>query len=196
MKKHTESVKDSPQKMGIIPIKSTSDDICAQLLAIATANYLTGVEHHTVTLINMTDTNIFENLAWYHKITFCPDDRCFKLYNVTYYPHYNEKYLSENVTDYIIFIGKSAFEKTSLKLVTGSLAPWAMKNYADFLKRRSCLYASNNDAWHFLAQDFSEKDKKTLEKTFNVSILQPPIGLNPFKLRRSDFQFFSTILGL
>ena len=100
------------------------------------------------------------------------------------------------MTDYIIFIGRSAFEKADLKLVAGSLAPWAMKNYANFLKRMSKLYTSNKDIWHFLAQDFSEKDKRILEKKFNVSILQPPIDLNPFKLKRSDFQFFNTILSL
>lgn len=195
MKKHTGSAMDLQKYIGIIPVKGASDDICAQLLAISIANYLTGVTHKNVTLINASETNIFENLAWYHHITFCPDDRYFKLHNIIYYPHYTEKYLSEGKTDHTIIIGKTAFDKTQLKLVTGSLDPWALKNYADFLKRMINLYSKSRDTWRFLAHCFSEKDKKLLEKNFNVSIRRLPIDLDPFKLKRTDFQFFTDILG-
>lgn len=194
MKKHTGSITDPPKNIGIIPITNASDDICAQLLAIAIANYLTGVEHKKVTLINMSEINIFENLAWYHNINFYSDDRYFKLHNVIYYPHYTNKYLSETNSDYTIFIGKSAFDKTQLKLVTGSLDPWALKNYADFLKRMINIYSTNRDTWHFLAHCLSEKDKRMLEKDFNVSIKRLPIDLDPFKIKRTDFPFFTDIL--
>lgn len=195
MKKLNGSTTDLAQIIGIIPIKSASDDVYTQLLAIAIANYITAVRHRTVALINMSDTSIFENLAWYYNISFCSDDRYFKLHDVIYYPHYDEKYLSGNITDYSIFIGRAAFEKAGLKLVAGSLAPWEMKNYADFLKRMSVLYSKHGDTWHFMAQCFSEKDKKILEKKFNISILQPPADLNPFKLKLSDFHFFNEILS-
>ncbi len=204
MKKRNPPTGVRTKTIGIIPVKNTSDSICVLLLAIAIANYLTGVNRKKVALINMADPDFLLNLAWYHNLNISPDDKYFNLYGVRYYLRYNEKYISEiigNVMDYIIFIGKgpftsnvTLFDKTQLKLVAGSLDPWELKYYADFLKRMAPLY-SGKDNWVFLAQYFSEKDKKHMEKNFKVSIQKLPFDLDPFKIKRSAFPFFANILS-
>ncbi len=202
MKKHNQPTGMCTKTISIIPVKNTSDSICVQL-AIAIANYLTGVNRKKVAVINMADSDFFINLAWYHNLNVSPDDKYFNLYDVRYYLHYNEKYMSEIIsdsTDYIIFLGKgpftsnvAAFDQTQLKLVCGSLAPCELKYYADFLKRMAPLY-SDKANWLFLAQYFSEKDKKHMEKDFKISIQRLPIDLDPFKIKRSVFPFFANIL--
>lgn len=203
MKKRNQPTEVFTKTIGIIPVNNTSDSICV-MLAVAIANYLTGVNRKKVTVVNMADPDFLLNLAWYYNLNISPEDKYFNLYDVRYYLHYNEKYMSEimkDVMDYIIFIEKESFTsnattfgKTQLKLVTGSLKPWELKYYANFLKRMAPLYSAK-DNWIFLTKDYYENDRKHLERDFKVSIQKLPSDLNPFKIKRSELLFFTSFLS-
>jgi len=201
VKKHIGVIsKTPPIIIGIIPVKNTFEGMCMQL-ATATANYLTGLKKKNVIVINKADTDLFSNLAWYHNISFSPEDDFFELHDVRYYFHYNAETIAKACADYVILIEKASFmsaaltaDDTGLKLIAGSLAPWELKSYAGFLKRMAHLYSAKTN-WLFFAGYFSVRAKKQLEKDFKISIRGLPHDLDPFKLKRSDLPFFDEIFS-
>lgn len=197
------------ETIGIIPVKSNAYDMCIHT-AIAIANYLTGVARKKGAIVALSDSGFMHSLYKYYTDSKCHmEETYFELFGVRYYFRYSEKIFSELMSenpDYIIFIGENtfigncpAFKSCHRKIVAGRLTPWDTKAYTDFLRRMSLLYSGKPGdccrCWNYVAQYFSDTDKKSIEKKYNISIQRLPFDLNPFKIKQTEFQFFESIFN-
>lgn len=170
-------------------------------LAIAAANYLTGVRRKRVAVVGMAGTNELENLAWYYGEKL--REGTFSLFGVRYYPCYREGIMQKLMNggfEYIIFNGGQGLKNNykellgcQRKIVAGSLKAWEEKEYAEMLRQLTDSEALGN-SWRFAAECFDDRDKRRLEKQFGISIISLPCGINPFYIKRTEFAFFEALL--
>lgn len=170
-------------------------------LAVAIANYFTAVRREKVAVVELSERNALEQLARYFNKNI-KDGKYFELFGVMYYPYYNEKLLPELMRkkyNHIVFDNVHLFGNRNVdmsdyqkKVTAGSFKPWEAAEYKQCLERLLC--EGRIKEYRFLAEYYEHKDVKQQEKEAGISLIQIPQGLNPFRIRRTEFQFFETFL--
>lgn len=170
-------------------------------LPVAIANYLTAVKRKRVAIVELSQAKALDNLAMYFNRNI-GEGEYFELFGVRYYPCYKEKLLpkllKENI-NYIIFDGLNLFGSRSAdmtdyakKLLVGSLKAWEAEEY------KSCMNALSKEGdrgkYYFLAEYFDKKEIRQAEKDTGKVFVRIPAELNPFRIKRSEFEFFETFL--
>lgn len=130
------------------------------------------------------------------------DGEYFELFGVRYYPYYKEKLLSkllkENI-NYIIFDGlrlrgNRSVDMTDcgIKLLVGSLKAWEDEEYK--LCIEVLLEEADSVEYYFLAEYFDRKEVRRAEEDIGKRFVKLPAELNPFRIKRTEFDFFETFL--
>lgn len=144
---------------------------------------------------------MFEKVAQYFNQNI-GNGEYFELFGVKYYPYYKEKVFSEILKenyDYIIFGGirlfgnryadKAYYHK---KILVGSLKPWDAYEYEMGLDKLSAGLIK--DEYVYLVECYEQKDIRHLEKKNKISFIQIPENLNPFRIKRTEFKFFESLI--
>jgi len=170
-------------------------------IPISIANYITAVKRKKVAIVELLQVNLLEDLAHYFNQNI-GDGEYFELFGVRYYPYYKEKLLTKLLKEnfnYIIFDGLRLFGNRSAdmsdyhkKILVGSLKIWEAGEYKECLD--GLLEKDDRGEYYLLAEYFERKEVRQAEKKLGKSIVKIPPELNPFRIRRTEFDFFETFL--
>lgn len=89
---------------------------------------------------------------------------------------------------------KSEFLRCDIKLVLGSLAPWKVSHYKNFLKEYCCGDQSGQCIFYFV-QSGSHKTTSAFSKAYHISMQNVPFIKNPFQIEKELFSFLQNVVS-
>lgn len=77
--------------------------------------------------------------------------------------------------------------------MAGSLKPWEAEDYKNCIDR--IVYEKRENSYCFLAEYFEDgKEYRKIKESLGISLIRLPGELNPFQIKRTEFQFFEAFL--
>ena len=89
---------------------------------------------------------------------------------------------------------KSEFLRCDIKLVLGSLAPWKIPYYKNFMKEY-CFGDQNGPCILYFVQSGSRKTTALFSKEYHISMQSIPFIKNPFQIEKELFPFLQNVVS-
>jgi len=102
-----------------------------------------------------------------------------------------EAFILDLGTDYET--AREEFLRCDRKIVTGSISPWKVDAYQNFLEQIT-LQNRNADEWEFLCLFGDRHDTRRIQKRYGIHMTGVPFLENPFCLKMQDIAFLQKIV--
>lgn len=179
-------------------------------LAVALANYLTGVKRKRTAVLEWNshgDFQILERFAEkngrrHEKKTNRSQDRkeCFRIMEVDYYKMADPVVLSECMSrdyQYIILDYGEAAEKSlyecarcDRKILVGSLSEWKVEAFLEILEQTK----KRDKSWKIAVISGGEDTRKEIESMFRCQLQRIPASVDAFRITQEEITCFETLL--
>lgn len=163
-------------------------------MAVAIANYLSGITRKSVSVYEYNGSRTFAKMNEY----FGSQDIA-KHNGCVYYPKGSVKLSSlyGDKFDFVIIdfgterLNLNEFNKCNYKIVMGSLEPWNLKLYSE--PENIINVAGENKNWNMVFNG-DRKNLKRFQKELGIHIIKRPFIDNPFIIDISLVEFFEDLL--